>query len=650
MWRSVTAHIIDAGNANWDIDTSAEPTTTRSRTRDVDDIVWAFAIPQPTVFVTGSHTVNAGDAAWAFTLPEPSITRARARDAGSANWLFAVQQPLSVDHDQEHEISAGTISFAFALPQPTVTYTALMAQDHEVDAGDAEFSFALPQPEVTHRREVDDIAWAFELPELSITRRRFRGAGSVEWSFEVSQLSVDHNQEHEINVDDVNWTFTIPEPTVDMGLVYRRFNLGSQPFGANNDTPWEGAINIDSLLLEGNGPAFLRYFAPELGDFGITIILRLASSPSANPTDSGPEFTDEVELGEFMLSEVGGSSISFRGPDDPDNFFNDASEPYEWRLDLNETNIKTWLQGIGTGDIFLDLGPQGVYVDEVAFTFDVEQPSITHIRANQIDVDEVEFAFVVPQSAITHLQAHVGEAGDVEWAFAVFIPAISHGKEVANAVFDFTLSEPKVTRGKKTDAGNIEWAFDVSVPTISHGKTVSNVNWFFATPAAIIGVVFSYTVDASSTVWTFAVPAVTISGTEAHTVTAGTVSWEFIVPQSSITGNQYAVDAGTALWSVTTLFFAIKTTFPKGFWHVNLPTRAEYYNRSILQDGTRPAQGVQGAWFQTASGEEIQLDTGTLWRVLMAIDVSVGAPSLRTVGTGANQLARGDHTIPSHTH
>ena len=48
-----------------------------------------------------------------------------------------------------HSVDAGDASWAFSVPQPTVTYTA-PAQDHTVDAGDVAWAFVVPQPTVTY--------------------------------------------------------------------------------------------------------------------------------------------------------------------------------------------------------------------------------------------------------------------------------------------------------------------------------------------------------------------------------------------------------------------------------------------------------------------------------------------------------------------
>ena len=50
----------------------------------------------------------------------------------------------------DHAVDAGDAAFAFTVPQPTITHTQAATNDHAVNAGDASFAFAVPQPTVTH--------------------------------------------------------------------------------------------------------------------------------------------------------------------------------------------------------------------------------------------------------------------------------------------------------------------------------------------------------------------------------------------------------------------------------------------------------------------------------------------------------------------
>ena len=492
LWRSVSARIVDAGDVDWDVDTSTEPTVSRGRARDAGDASWAFSIPEstvlrsrmrdvsavdwtfavpqvsadhnreheisanaaswaftlsePTVTLTSSHGANPGDAAWVFILPELLVTRSRARDADVVSWAFTTPQ-VSADHNQEHEISASPVQFVFAVPQPT-TVSGLVA-----DAGDAEWVFAVLEPVVTLTARVD----SHEVV-----------ADAAEWSFTVLTLGITKITSHEIDAGNANFAITIPEPQVVSGTpVFSRFNLGPQPFGPANDTPWEGAIGINPGLLEGGGPAFLRYFSPELGDFGTTIFLRIAATPSASPTASGPQFMSAVELSEFTLSEVGGSSISFRGPNDPANAFSDPTEPYEWRLSFSDTVIKTWLQGIGTGDIILDVGPFRADAGDAAWSVIAATPTITHLQAHEVNAGIATWTFIIDSG-----ESLSAAAGDANWLFTLPEPTTFHSR--ANAVnagdasWLFTIPQASGNRRQSTDANDAEWRITTSIPSVLH--------------------------------------------------------------------------------------------------------------------------------------------------------------------------------------
>ena len=124
-------------------------------------------------------------------------------------------------------------------------------------------------------------------------------------------------------------------------------NLGPNPFSFTE--PWEGAVLLDAALVEGGETAYLRYFEYT----GVLITMRLASSAIADPEEAGPKFTAEVENGEssFAVSEAGGSSFTFRGPNNPDNQFSDPSEPYTYNLGVLGDDFTDWLNNLSNGDV-----------------------------------------------------------------------------------------------------------------------------------------------------------------------------------------------------------------------------------------------------------------------------------------------------------
>ena len=183
---------VDAGDIAWAF-TIPEPTVSHTQPTRVDagDIAWAFAIPQPTVSHTQPTRVDAGNASWAFTIPQPTVTTARVVDAGDVAWAFAVPEP-SITLNSGHVVNAGDVSWAFDIPQPTVTTIRV------VDAGDIAWAFDIPQPTVSlsigHAVDAGDVAWAFAVPEASITLNSGHvvNAGDVAHLWVVSQPRISH--------------------------------------------------------------------------------------------------------------------------------------------------------------------------------------------------------------------------------------------------------------------------------------------------------------------------------------------------------------------------------------------------------------------------------------------------------------------------
>ena len=71
--------------------------------------------------------------------------------AGSESGQLIIRDFVPTLGPVDHAVDAGAVAWAFALPQPTVTHTrAAGTVDHAVNAGTVSFAFHLPQPAVTH--------------------------------------------------------------------------------------------------------------------------------------------------------------------------------------------------------------------------------------------------------------------------------------------------------------------------------------------------------------------------------------------------------------------------------------------------------------------------------------------------------------------
>ena len=141
----------------------------------VPDVLWAFALPEPTIthtrIATLDHAVNAGDVAWAFALPQPTTHKARTYrvNAGDAAWEFILPQPTA-KKSLTYRVNPADVRWAFVLPEPAITYRPMMA--YRVNAGPVDWEFSVPR--------------AF----AGIERFLPVNAGAVRWHFRV--LDADH--------------------------------------------------------------------------------------------------------------------------------------------------------------------------------------------------------------------------------------------------------------------------------------------------------------------------------------------------------------------------------------------------------------------------------------------------------------------------
>ena len=128
--------------------------------------------------------------------------------------------------------------------------------------------------------------------------------------------------------------------------------LGVSPFGTGNDSSWEGAVLVDADLIDGGGAAYLRFIQNVTG----SIRVRLAATTTADPTEAGPHFSSTMETADaaFVLTAAGGSSLTLKGPNHPDNTFADPSDPYFWTPD-NSAAWNTWVTTLGAGSVSLTL-------------------------------------------------------------------------------------------------------------------------------------------------------------------------------------------------------------------------------------------------------------------------------------------------------
>ena len=157
--------------------------------------------------------------------------------------------------------------------------------------------------------------------------------------------------------------------------------------------PWEGAILVDPLLIEGGGVAYLRVINPSGGG---SLQIRLSDTPTSEPNDPGPAFVDSLLILEDAFtfdSDGNAGSIVLKGPNHPDNSFQDPTEPYFWTPD-NGVAFIAWSNAARTQNVTLTLngGVIGTFIDiEVSIETPVPEVSINPVSYvpvyNDLQVD-----------------------------------------------------------------------------------------------------------------------------------------------------------------------------------------------------------------------------------------------------------------------
>jgi len=94
----------------------------------------------------------------------------------------------------------------------------------------------------------------------------------------------------------------------------------------------------------------------------------------------------------------------------------------------------------------------------------------------------------------------------------------------------------------------------------------------------------------------------------------------------------------------------------EGFWADMTIVTADNLNACLLQTGSGAPAGVvgaagqQGRYYYDTTNYRMYWDNGSSWNLLLNSDPAVATAGLRTLGTGAQQAAAGNHThtISSH--
>ena len=577
---------------------------------DAGNVLWSFAVPQPSVThtlrVPVDHAVDAGDVAWSFTVPQPTITHTPPQggqsqviilQVGTGNpgqrnlagelgdtgtlidpvfvaggvtsylrQLFIAAHGINCDLRTSPTLSAGIGNEAG--PDFTTDFEqrgtlTIDLDSHELvltGIGDATEPYVW-QP--SNQSEIE--AWlagvsGTSVPTASVTLflrdvvAHAVDAGDVAWSFAVPQPTVTTGVDHQVDAGDVAWTFAVPEPTV----TYTPRVPVDHTVDAG-DVAWSFAVPEPSVT-------HTRSHAVDAGDVGWSFAV---PQPTVTHTARVPD-DHQVDAGDaswtFAVPEPS-VTHTLRVPDDHAVDAGDAS----WTFAVPEPTVTHTLRvpvdhQVDAGDVAWSFAvPQptvtrqslfGVNAGDVSWSFAVPEPTVTYTPRvpddHAVDAGDVAWGFTVPQPTVTRRSSHGVDAGDVAWSFAVPQPTVTH--------------VPLVTTDHQVNAGDVGWTFTVPQPTVTHTARVpddhtvnaGDVAWSFAVPEPSVTHNRRHAVNAGDVGWIFAVPQPsvthTLRGPVDHQVDAGDVAWTFAVPEPTVTHSQAAVhtvDAGDVAWSFT---------------------------------------------------------------------------------------------------
>ena len=122
---------------------------------------------------------------------------------------------------------------------------------------------------------------------------------------------------------------------------------------------WQGAVLVDASFIEGGATAYLRF----VRDIGGNAQLRLSATATGEPSDEGPDLTEEVEqYAQAFVFSADNGSVTLAGPDHPDNGFRDPTDPYFW-TPSNSAEWSAWANAVaGSVTLTISDGDAGIQV------------------------------------------------------------------------------------------------------------------------------------------------------------------------------------------------------------------------------------------------------------------------------------------------
>ena len=299
-----------------------------------------------------------------------------------------------------------------------------------------------------------------------------------------------------------------------------------------------------------------------------------------DPNASGPQLTDtwEVYASALILSEAGGDSVTLKGPNHPDNTFQDPSEPYFWTPD-NGSAFASWIQALGTGEITLtlddgtpnllslfDFPTTGRFVDAaallVASADTLPVPSSFYADSDYGGTDtplEGELGLGPDNSIIGRLRRQLNDA-------VATLTLNDDDNPLSFSIGDY-FADGGAGRGLTMTLQTSAGSADMDAVTYYRRGGGSFAHWTLSTEfqalldplvtgdrfiIAFWRAYVDHAVDATPVEFTFTLPTPTVNLMGDHFVNVGTIGFTFTLPQPTITVlRNLQVNAGAVEFTFT---------------------------------------------------------------------------------------------------
>ena len=252
-------------------------------------------------------------------------------------------------------------------------------------------SRAPAQPRSACCRRRPDLAWAFDLPQPTVTHTPF------------APVTTDHA----VNAGALAWAFALPEPTVT--------HTSATPSGVVSVTvPLTGVSVLPNYIRWSDNYSLGSLFSADGAEQILSLVDLNSSGPAGRVVISisgiNNRFTPAFEAsGQIIFEASDGETLEVTIGNA------DMSEIYQW-TPANSVEVVAFVDHIRTltdqtGTLTLrgeggGVTDHAVNAGDAAFAFSVSEPTVTHTplvpNVFTVDAGNVEFAFGVSQPDVTH--------------------------------------------------------------------------------------------------------------------------------------------------------------------------------------------------------------------------------------------------------